>query len=128
MTTVSATALVVTKTVRTFTRAGAPILRNSRTLNEPITSVAAATMPASTVNATRRAVLLNSGPPGRKANAQMKAQAVAITIQPVSLLIVPAGDSLGRILFDHRRMSAAITDMSTRKMRTKLAAAVTRSI
>src|SRR5258705_6444393 len=112
MTTVSATALVITSNACIFASVGAAASRNSRTVENPTTSVAAVTMPASTVNATRRKVLLNSGPPGRYANAQVKAPTVTSAIKLVSLLIIPAGDSLRRILFDHRRMTAATTDVS----------------
>src|SRR5947207_3021719 len=124
MTTVSATALVMTSNACIFVRIGAAALRNSRTVDNPTMRVAAVTMPASRVNATRRKVLLNSGPPGRYANAQVKAAAVVSAIKPVSLLIIPAADSLRRILFDHRRMTAATTDVSARQIRTRLAAAV----
>src|SRR5438067_13012538 len=94
MTTVSANALVMTSNACIFASIGAATSRNSRTLDNPTTSAAAATTAASTVNATRRKVLLNSGPPGRYANAEANAPTVAAAIKPFSLLIILAAGTL----------------------------------
>src|SRR5262249_19412365 len=117
-TTVSAIALVTTSNACIFPSVGTATSRRSGTAEKTTVRVAAVTMPASTVNATRRKVLLNSGPPGKNANTQTKAPAVVSAIMPVSLPIVPAADSL-------RRMSAVTTDVSATQIRMRNAIAVT---
>ena len=91
-------------------------------------SVAAVTMPVSPVNARRRNTLLNSGPPGRYANTQMKAPAVANAIMPVSFLIAPTADCLRSTFFEDRGTIAATTDARAMQIRIKLAIAVTSRI
>src|SRR5262245_45599767 len=91
----------------------------------PSVSVAAVTMPASAVNATRSKVLTNSGPPGKYANTQMKASAVASAITPVNLLMVQPAD-FRSILFDPRRLRTAETnDVSARQIKIRIATVVT---
>src|SRR5262245_33105426 len=123
-TTVSAIALATTSNASIFVSAGTATSRKSRTAENSAVRVAAVTMPANTVNATRRKVLLNSGPPGKNANTQTKAPAVVSAIMQVSLPIVPTADSLRRMFFDRRRMTAS-TDVSDMQIRMRIAIAVT---
>src|SRR5215831_9071160 len=111
MTTVTATALVATSNACVFQAIGTARSRRSRTAEKTLTSVAVATMPASKLNAMRRKALLNSGLPGKNANAQAKAPAVETAIMPVSLLLPSTVD---------RRMTAATRDVSARQIRIRV--------